>query len=369
MPLESSVGNSSSFEIYFGGPDRPAGYLRDILEQHIAAVPPGGSIDWVTYYFRDMKLAQAIVQAHRRGVSVTVTLAGKPRVPEANDAVIALLSGHGGLGNRMRVITSPGIPAPRGKSWKPQLHEKLYCFSDPAPIAFVGSFNPSGNMPHEERDILREIGDQDRGHNVLVGITDPLLVTQLVKHARRLHETPPGPLYRFSADANREIKSGGTAMYFWPRVGPHPIVRFLNHVSDSAHLRIVASHIRAESAIEVMAGLARRGVKTHILGDSTSRRVTEKVERRLSRTEIRFKRIKDPDGLPMHLKFVLIDDGPRVWSIFGSFNWTKPSFWLNYEIAVISNNLSLFKAFSDRWDALENGTLSTARQAVQNTPG
>jgi phosphatidylserine/phosphatidylglycerophosphate/cardiolipin synthase-like enzyme len=68
----------------------------------------------------------------------------------------------------------------------------------------------------------------------------------------------------------------------------------------------------------------------------------------------------------MHLKFVLIDDGRKVWSIFGSFNWTKPSFWLNHEIAVISSNPSLFKAFSERWDALENGTLSTAKQAVQS---
>jgi hypothetical protein len=366
MPVESIVENSSSFEVYFGGPDQPGGYLRDILAQHIAAVPPGGSIDWVTYYFRDIRLARAIVQAHKRGVKVTVTLAGKPRVPEANEDVIALLSGNDGLGNRVRVITLPGIPAPRGKSWKPQLHEKLYCFSHPTPVAFVGSFNPSGNMPHEEQHILREIGDQDRGHNVLVGIMDPPLVAQLVKHARQLHRMPLGLLYRFSADANREIKSGETVVYFWPRIGPHPVVRFLNHISDSARLRVVASHIRAESAIQVMAELARRGVNTHILGDSTLRRVTEKVERRLSSTEIQFKRVKDPDGLPMHLKFVLIDDGRKVWSIFGSFNWTKPSFWLNHEIAVISSNPSLFRAFSDRWEALENGTLSTAKQADQN---
>ena len=360
MPVESIVKKPSSFEIYFGGPDQPAGYLRDILAEHIAAVPPGGSIDWITYYFRDLRLAQAIVKAHRRGVKVTVTLAGKPRIPGANDAVIALLSGHDGLGSGLRVVTLPGIPAPRGKSWKPQLHEKLYCFSHPAPVAFVGSFNPSGNMPHEEQDILREIGDQDRGHNVLVGIVDPLLVAQLVKHARQLHRTPPGLLYRFSADANREVKSGETTVYFWPRMGPHPIIRFLNHISNSARVRIVASHIRAENAIDVMAGLAQRGVKMHILGDSTSRRVTEKVEKRLSSTKIQFKRVQDPHGFPMHLKFVLLEDKCKAWSIFGSFNWTKPSFWLNHEIAVISSNPSLFKAFSDRWEALENGEPSGA---------
>src|SRR5690349_20581751 len=262
MEVETKV----PFEIYFGGPDRPSGYLRDVLAAHIAAVPAGGAIDWMTYYFRDMGLGEALVQAHRRGVKVTVTLEGKPRVPYANDKVITLLSRPDALGKALRIIRLPGIPAPRGKSWKPQLHEKLYCFSHPTPIAFVGSFNPSGNMPHEEQNILREIGDQDRGHNVLVGIMDPPLVAQLVKHARQLHRMPLGLLYRFSADANREIKSGETAVYFWPRIGPHPVVRFLNHISDSARLRVVASHIRAESAIQVMAELARRGVNTHILG-------------------------------------------------------------------------------------------------------
>ena len=56
----------------------------------------------------------------------------------------------------------------------------------------------------------------------------------------------------------------------------------------------------------------------------------------------------------MHLKFVLVEDHDKVWSIFGSFNWTKPSFWLNHEIAAISSDPVLFKAFSDRCDALEN---------------
>lgn len=342
------------FEIYFGGPDKPAGYLRDILAEHIAAVPCGGSIDWVTYYFRDLRLADALVQAHKRGVRVGLSLAGKPRVPNANDAVIAMLSGPEGLGEGLRVVTLPGIPAPRGRSWKPQLHEKLYCFSHPKPIAFIGSFNPSGNMPEENREIIREIGNQDRGHNVLVGLTDPILSEQLVKHARQLQRVRPGLTYRFSAEANRTVNGADTSIYFWPRVRPHPVVQFLNHIGDNARVRVVASHIRTESAVDVMLGLARRGVALEIFADATSRRVTEKVEQRFSAANIQFRRIRDPEDLPMHLKFVLVEDNDKVWSIFGSFNWTKPSFWLNHEIAAISSNPMLFKAFADRCDVLEN---------------
>ena len=32
---ELAVEKRPSFEIYFGGPDQPPGYLRDILEEHI----------------------------------------------------------------------------------------------------------------------------------------------------------------------------------------------------------------------------------------------------------------------------------------------------------------------------------------------
>lgn len=64
-----------------------------MLEEHIAVVPAGGSIDWITYYFRDLRLAKALIQAHKRGVKITISLAGKPRTSDANDAVIAMLSG------------------------------------------------------------------------------------------------------------------------------------------------------------------------------------------------------------------------------------------------------------------------------------
>ena len=39
--------------VCFGGPDLPARRLRNLLEEQVRAVPGGGSIDWVTYYFRD----------------------------------------------------------------------------------------------------------------------------------------------------------------------------------------------------------------------------------------------------------------------------------------------------------------------------
>ncbi|CAD85477.1 MULTISPECIES: phospholipase D-like domain-containing protein [Nitrosomonas] len=341
-------------EVHFGSPGQTPGHLRNTLAERIAAVPAGGTIDWVTYYFRDLCLAKALVQAHKRGVRITLTLEGRPRIPYANDAVIALLSGPDGLGDALRIVTLPGVPSPATKSWKPQLHEKLYCFSHPEPVAFIGSFNPSGNGPEDDPEIIREIGDQDRGYNALIGLKDPVLVEKLAEHARQLHQSPPGLFYRFTTDTNNAIHGTDTDIYFWPRTDTHPIVQFLRKTGSSARVRIAASHIRMESAVDIMISLARRGVDLEILAESTLRRVTPRVEQRLANAGIRFRRIRPSGSLPMHLKFVLIEEDNRAWSIFGSFNWTKPSFWLNHEIAAISSNPVIFESLARCWDMLKN---------------
>ncbi len=339
-------------ETYFGSPDQP-GHLRDILAERIAAVPTGGAIDWVTYYFRDRKLAEALIRARQRGVKVTICLSARPRTSDANDAVIAMLSGKNGLDGGLRVISLPGIPAPPGRAWNMQVHEKLYCFSHPKPLAFVGSFNPSGDSPEQRPDIIRETGDQDRAYNVLVGLSDPVLVEALQKHARQFHRAPPGMFYRFSADANQPLTGTDTTVYFWPRTGSHPLMQFLQQFGHGTRVRIVASHIRANGAVNAMIALAGRGAELEILAEPTFRRVTAKVERALSAAGIRFSRVRHAEHAPMHLKFVLVEHNGRRWSVFGSFNWTRPSFWLNHEIAAISSDPGLFKAFAGQWDVLK----------------
>ena len=39
-------------------------------------------------------------------------------------------------------------------------------------------------------------------------------------------------------------------------------------------------------------------------------------------------------------------------TIFGSFNWSEPSYRFNREIGVATEDPLLFKAFADRWDQL-----------------
>jgi len=254
---------------FFGGPEASPGYLRDLLAEQIKAVSAGGSIDWVTYYFRDRHLAEDLLAAHRRGVRVTVTIENHPRSSHANDVVSEMLAGSQGLGSGFRSL-SLSLLTPRLRfGWEPHLHEKLYCFSHPRPLAFLGSYNPSGDQPEENPEIIREIGDQDRGYNVLVGMTDPRLVRYLVAHARCLHRMKDQGNRSFSLYNNLELQTKNGILFFLPRLGPHPVMRFLHSLSSGVCLKFVISHLKGPTMARKLVKLAGKGFQIQVLTDAT----------------------------------------------------------------------------------------------------
>src|SRR5689334_10457863 len=74
------VRNVFMAKVYFGGPDKPSGFLRDLLKERVDLVPAGGEILWATYYFRDVALADALIRARERGVAVTLCIEAMPRL-------------------------------------------------------------------------------------------------------------------------------------------------------------------------------------------------------------------------------------------------------------------------------------------------
>ena len=338
--------------VFFGGPQAPPGSLRDLLDERIKAVPAGGSIDWVTYYFRDRGLAESLLAAKRRGVRVTVTIEKNPRTAHANNVVSEMLAGPQGLGAGFRSL-SLSLLTPRFRTgWEPHLHEKLYCFSHPQPVAFLGSYNPSGDQPEEYPEIIREIGDQNRGYNFLVGLMEPQAVRQLVAHARYLHRTKVNSSPRFCLYNNLELQTKKGRIFFLPRLLPHPAMRFLNALGPDCNLKFAISHLKGPTMARKLVKLARKGHNVEILADSTLRRVPESVERILRDAGISFHRLGSENGLPMHDKFVLVEGVKQRWVVFGSFNWTARSWWLNQEIGMISADFGLCEAFASRWEEL-----------------
>ncbi len=336
--------------LYAAGPDYPARVQRDLLERHIDAVPAGGSIDWMTYYFRDDALADAIVRAHRRGVTVRLCVERRPRNRRANDRVIRRLSDPiSGIG--------PGLAA-IGHLLPLHLHTKLYAFSHPYPHVLVGSFNPSGNEP-EDPAIIADIGDQDRGHNLLIELTDPVVVTALVDRVRDLYST--GGSFRWPIRTPDAVVRGESSeSLFLPLLAPMPLLRHFRALEAGASLRIAASHFRDPFMAAELRKLVERGVEVTLLTGSTVRRTPRRTERYLIRHGIDVCRFAHPDRLPMHSKFMLAQCGGKRWASFGSYNLTLTSRWLNHELLMISWNPDLWLQLDRRWTEILESTPGTA---------
>lgn len=338
-------------ELHFGGPDKPARVLRDLLLARIQSAPPGSEIVWVTYYFRDRGLAEALVAAHRRGVRVRVVLDARPRRADVNAAVIATLAT--GLGEGLRVHRPPF----RGS----RLHAKIYAFSGPSPVAFVGSFNPSGDTP-EDPDVLADIGDQDRGHNLLVGYRDPATAGALRQRAARIWSGRG--VSRFSWRQNRPVRLGLTRIYNFPRLRPGVVERSLAGLGSGDQVQAAVSHVEQGPFVARLAQAARRGAQVELVVHDTRRRVPDGVVADLGRAGVVVRRYCHPHGLPMHAKFVVVRDDGRASAWFGSLNYNVNARFLNHEILLHSTDPRLVDGLEGRFSQIASETVRLASAAT-----
>lgn len=334
------VSSRFASQVHFGGPDLPPGALRDLLEERIDTVPDGGTIDWMTYYLRDEGLARALGRAHRRGVRVRLCLEGAPRRRRANDRVIAILkSASEGIGSGLRLIRHL-IPM--------HLHSKVYTFSHPERHALVGSFNPSCSREAEDAGLIADIGDQNRGHNLLVDIRDEAIVSGLVRRISAIH-AGEGWFGLMTHPAAALVKGTNADAQLFPQSGPTILDPWLDRLGENSTLRIAASHVRDPSFARRLASLSQTGASITLLTHDSRRRTPDHIEKLLTGSGVDVMRYRHPEGLPMHSKFIVADHGMERWSAFGSYNFTRTSRWLNQEVLVVSGELDLWQSLSQRW--------------------
>lgn len=328
-------------QVEFGGPDLPPRRLRDLLQSHVDRAPPGSRIDWATYYFRDRALAEALIHASDRGVRVTLVLEPGPRREGANDAVIAMLKAHG-----LRGGINLYKPAPFDDG---HLHAKIYAFSKPD-IAWVGSFNPSGDEP-EDAEVIAEIGDQDRGHNLLLGIERPTLTEALRKHVHKLAGWQLLPL-KLRPHFNHSVVEGGTRFYFFPRLWPYPAEHEIGRLRAGDRFRGAISHLKKGELTRRLQSAVSRGVEVELLIHDTERRVPSELVDELWTAGVRATRVRHPDDLPMHAKFLLVDRAGERSAWLGSHNFNKKSRRKNAELLVRTTDEAVIDALGRRFDQI-----------------
>lgn len=345
--------------VHFGGPDLPRGALRDILEARIDAVPTGGSIAWATYYFRDQALAHALLRAKHRGVNVSVVLEKHPREPDANDPVFELLGNGDGIGSGLHRFARP--------SWlpdapiKPHLHCKIYAFSHPTPTVLIGSFNPSGDGPDDDAELIASIGDQDAGHNLLVEHHERKFVAAMFRHLARLPWLGWPQVMNVLPQHQSEIRDEGIRAWLFPRKQRRVVEDLLRSTNQNHRVRVAMSHLKSDRGIRILCNAAERGAEVEVVIHHTERRAPVATEAALLKAGARVYRYHRDDELPMHAKFMLIDNQPGTsegsdplkFATYGSLNFNKRSLKVNHEIFVANENPGIFAQLERRWLTIE----------------
>lgn len=335
--------------LHFGGPDQPPRALSLLLQRLVAECRPGDRICWVTYYFRDRVLARALMDAADRGVNVSLLVDGSPRRKRANEAVLAMLKVHG-LGGGLAVHTKPSW----GRRFHPHLHAKLYLFAGQNPLALIGSFNPSGDEPEADPDVIAEIGDQDRGHNMLVQISDPVMVGELEEQARLWRRHSSSPLLRFKALQNRVLHSRDLQLYLFPRLRTSIAEPAIAKLGRGDRICGALSHVKPGPFTQALGAAAARGAEVNLIVHDTERRVPEAMLRQLAEQGIRVRRYRHPDHLPVHAKYLVLQGTEVRCAYFGSFNFNVRSRWLNVEILARSDAPAVLAELDARFAALEH---------------
>jgi len=342
------VNQAQPLALHFGGPDRPPRALSDLLLGLVEAAAPGESIHWVTYYFRDRPLARALMAAADRGVRVMLLVEGTPRRRDANHAVLAMLQQHG-LNGGLRV----NARSSELDKFHPHAHAKLYVFSGRRPLALLGSFNPSGDEPEERADIIDEIGDQDRGHNMLLQITDPPLVLALQRQIAFWHSSSLGLSLRLMAIQNRELRAGDLTLRFFPRLRPGVVETAIDQLGSGARVVGALSHVKPGPFTRALSAAVRRGASVDLIVHDTERRVPEAMLRKLRSEGLQLRRYRHPQGLPVHAKFLLVEQGERLCAWFGSFNFKMRARLLNLELLAQCTDPVIFTALKERFAVLD----------------
>lgn len=342
-----------STEVFYGGPDQPPRALRDILKARVDAAEAGSEITWATYYFRDQALAESLVAAQRRGVRVRIRLEGSPRSGGANDQVIQTL--RAGLGKGLRLH----------RSWFgiSHLHAKIYAFSGPRPEVMIGSFNPSGDDVPDPK-LIAEIGDQDRGENLLVAFREPDVAGALRRQAERLWSGKG--VSRFDRRMNRPSRFEDARLYYFPRLRPDVVDRRIARLGPGDSVQAAISHMDQGPFARQLAEAAARGAEVDLVVHDTARRMPKGVFKDLDRAGVNIRRYCDAEGRPMHAKFLLIDDGGQRSAWFGSFNYTVTSRYLNKEVLARSTNPQLVDDLEARFRTISDGAALQAGACDDN---
>jgi phosphatidylserine/phosphatidylglycerophosphate/cardiolipin synthase-like enzyme len=258
-----------------------------------------------------------------------------------------MLARHG-LGGGLTISQSPKW----ARKLHPHLHAKLYAFAGTNPAGFIGSFNPSGDDPETDPDVIAEIGDQDRGHNMLVELVEPELVRGLIEQARFWRGRASSFWLRFASLQNRELGDATLRLRFFPRLRTRIVEQRLLGASRGDRIRGALSHVKPGPFTRALCVASSRGATVELIVHDTERRVPEAMLRDLRSSGIQVRRYRHASGLPVHSKYLLLEQGGASTAWFGSYNFNNRSRLINLELLAECTEPAVTAALAARFASL-----------------
>ena len=336
-------------DIYFGGPDLKKNALRNVLLESIQAVPAGGEITWMCYYLNEQSILNALINAAKNGVNITILIDKNPRTPDVNKESLSQLKKI----NEIKLIALQKKPFWEyfGINWHPHFHSKYYYFSHPAPHVYIGSYNPTAGINELGSEIINVIGDHSISHNLLVKINDISLVNQLQAHIYSLKKHITRYFARLLPSQNKAYKNENWEIDFLPRISRHPIISLMYKKDEHAKLKCAISHLKGPGIKKALL-YALRNKSVEILYEPSQRRVSNDYIKFLQNNGAIVHQPKLPDHCLMHNKFILYETQQDKKVFFGSYNLSARSRLLNHEIIASINDSEVFRVFNLRWDII-----------------
>ena len=117
-------------------------------------------------------------------------------------------------------------------------------------------------------------------------------------------------------------------------------------------IKCAISHLKGPGTINALSSAIKSGNSIEILLDASERRVSQKFLSFLKQKQINYYQPLLPDNCLMHNKFILYEDDYQSSVMFGSYNWSTRSKFLNHELIAHTTNNNVIAAFKQRWQEI-----------------
>jgi len=338
--------------IYFGGPDLKKNLLRDELLDRIKNTDPNGKILWVCYYLNDPQIVEALIAAANRNVYVDIIIDIASRRADINDDCINTLDTPSIININVTRVILKNIWHYLGIRWNPHLHSKLYYFSSPHPHVLIGSYNPTAGSDHLTEQQLSEIGDHSISHNVLASISEPEIIEKLIEYTTKLQSPISRKFSRLTNLHNSTHRYNQWSIDFLPSLNQHPVDKLLTNNDDNATIKCAISHLKGPGFLRSLKIALKKGKKIEIVLENNERRISKQYVSFFDKHQIQYHQPTMNDYCLMHNKFIIYKSNHEHRVMFGSFNWSTRSRYLNHEIIACTDNVDIVNKFEMRWQQL-----------------